>query len=475
MKKWIMVALSCTFGINIALANPPPFLKSGLKQLIFNNENPKLRRLNLGIIVQSLNTRKTLYQYRAHYLFTPASIQKIFTAVASLIYLKPSFQFKTEFLTTGHVQGNTLVGNLYVKFSGDPEFRWKNMVSMILRMRHLGIKKIQGRIYIDNTAYNNVPYPPGWIWDDLSYGFAAPLNSIIINHNKFLLKLTPSQTLGGGPILSSKLPPGSAEFKNNAITTAQYRKNCPLTIYSDDQGYYTLGGCLNTKAGVQNRLLAIRDINRFARLKLRDSLYKHRISHTGKIRFRKTPKNAKLLITYFSPPLSKIMHEMLKDSDNLTTNAVFKKIGQTYYQKAGSWQNSLRALKRLLGPVTGINFKNNLLADGAGLSRYNLITPAQELKLLDYAYKNKTIWPVFYNALPIAGRDGTLKWRMRNLRHHGRVHAKTGSMTGVSSLAGYINSKSRGKLAFVIMVNGFVGKRAPVIKLENHIVEFLAQ
>lgn len=451
----------------------PKSLRPGLNTLIRHFRNNNHQNLNIGIVVQSMKTGKVLYFYRDQYLFTPASVQKLFPAIAGLTYLKPSYHFKTKLYTTGKVVNGKLTGNVYIKFSGDPELKVKDLNNLIAKLHSKGINKIAGRVYIDNTDYNNIPYPPGWIWDDLSYSYAAPMNAIILNQNKFLLTFVPSKTVGRAPKLESGLPAGVIHFSNHMRTTKRYYKNCPITIYSDADDHFTVRGCLVQKWGEQRRSLAIRNITAFAQKTTQQLFRDNKIFYNKKVLFKKTPKSATLIATHSSPALKKIVKEMLKESDNLMTNAVFKKLGQTYFNTQGTWQNSLHAMKKILSKRTGINFKKALLADGAGLSRYNLLSAKQISKLLYYAYRNKQVRPALITALPIAGHDGTLKYRMRHFKGNKRIHAKTGSMTGVMSLAGYVRSKHHGMVSFVILINGFVKPRRPYVQLEDRICEFL--
>ena len=455
------------------LAKQNTQLASHLNAMILTPNDNKLSHLNIGVMVQSLPTGKLIYQHHANYLFTPASVQKLFTASAALLYLKPTYRFITSILYTGQIQNHVLTGNVYFKFTGDPEFKLKNLRRMVQQLSQRGITKIIGHLYIDNRDYSSLAYPPGWIWDDLSYSFAAPLNAIIINRNKFLLHFIPNQTLGKQPRLDSKLPKGIVTFHNYMITTAHHRKHCPITIYSAANNVYSLHGCLSRRSGIQCRSLAIRDINRYTKARIKQLLINDHINYSGVISLKKAPLSSHILAIHYSPTLTKIVKQMLKDSDNLTTDSLLNKLGEVYFRSQGNWQNGLRALKKILAPVTHINFKNNLINDGAGLSRYNLITPRQLEELLFFIAHNKLIKKPLINALPIAGIDGTLKERMRNLAHGQRVRAKTGSMTGTNALAGYIKTKHNGLLGIVIMTNNFVGTRKPVVRLENKICTYL--
>ncbi len=474
--KWMLVvalSVSCFSVMAKSVDYSQYTIRAGINTLLNQFNKAHGGNLSIGLMVQSMKNHQTLYARRSTFLFTPASVQKLFTAAAALSYLKPSYRFTTQVLTTGSVVGGVLKGNVYIKFTGDPELKAKDVSQLLSKLKNQGIRTIDGRVYIDNTDYNHVPYPPGWIWDDLSYSFAAPLDTIIINRNKFTLHFYPAKTLGAHPILKADLPMGVAHFANHMITTSTYRKKCPLVIYSDDLNNYTLGGCLTQRYKKQRRTLAIRDVLKFTKALVKQQLQKNGIAYGRRVAVKKAPREASVIAVHYSPVLKKILKEMLKDSDNLTTNSLFKKLGETYFRSAGTWQNSLRALEKILAPLTGVNFKQNLMADGAGLSRYNLVSPKQLSQLLYYIFHSSIVSGPLIHSLPIAGKDGTLAWRLLEFGRGARIRAKTGSMTGVTSLAGFVRSKHNGNVSFVIMINGFVKPRKPYIKLENDICALL--
>lgn len=430
---------------------------------------------NVGIDIISLQTGQTLYQKNSDHLYTPASVQKMITAAAALSYLKPDFRFQTTIYATGPVSQGTLNGNLYVKFSGDPTLSLSDLSQMVDQLRAQHISRINGRVYIDNFDYDDVPYPPGCLWDDLSYSYGAPMNAIIIDRNKFALTFKPASYAGGKPQLSTNLPDGVINFTNELRTTTSYIDNCPITIYSDMHNHYEVSGCLDARSGIQGRSLAIRDMVAYAEVELQNMLQRNQISFTGTIARGHVPQQAVALVVHSSPPLSVILQHTLKKSDNLYINTIFKKLGQMYFSEQGSWQNGLEAVKKILGPAAGIDFTKNLLTDGAGLSRYDLITPRQLTQLLYFIYHDPTVATPLIQALPIAGKDGTLRWRMLPEGSSESIHAKTGSMTGVSALSGFVVTRSHGTVAFAIMANDFVGKRVPYTHLQDHICEALAK
>lgn len=459
MKKLIAALL---LGSAFLTANAADTLQQDLQQIWAGLD----RTTNAGMIVSDPKTGNILFARRADYLFTPASVQKLFTASAAIIELGANFQFRTQLLSTAKISGGVLLGDLSVKFSGDPSLKSAQLLALIERLQSVGVKEIKGNIRIDNSDYNDIPYPPGWMWEDLSYGYAAPLNAVILDRNKFILHFVPG-VVGQHPKLQPDLPEGVLNFENNLMTTSQYHDYCPITIYSDYKNQYRINGCLDKQWGEQRRTLAIRNPVPLAEALISQALEKSGVKFNGKFVIEKAESGSRVLAEHTSEPLTMIVKEMLKKSDNLTTDTLLKKVGQHFFKQQGNWQNGLRALKKILGPRTGINFEKNLINDGAGLSRYNLLSPQQLVKLLNYDYKNNEVRRVLFKTLPVGGIDGTLKGRMRGNDIRGRVHAKTGSMTGVTALAGYVETRHNGVVTFAILVNGFVGKDYAYDRLQD--------
>ncbi|EKD77689.1 MAG: hypothetical protein ACD_42C00226G0003 [uncultured bacterium] len=431
--------------------------------------------IHFGIIVQSMNTGRIYYSKNAHQFFLPASVQKIFTVTTALVNLGPTYHFPTRLLTDGSIHNGVLHGDLIFQFNGDPSLTQNNLSEFTKKLQSMGVRRIIGNVIIDDFAFAHIPYPPGWQWKDLSYDFAAPLNTVIINRNQFGLSFMPAPRAGERGILIPQLPPNTANFINQTVTTNYSRGSCPMSIFSNERNQYLIRGCIPRRMGKQSRSLAIRDIQLFTKGLIRELLAKHGISYRGVIYIAKTPAGATVLDEHDSTSLSHLIIHLLKKSDNLYADALLKKSGERFTRQPGSWENGLLAVRSTISQDAGINLNSVHLVDGSGLSQYDQITPASLSQLLNYIDHQPMLRNSLIPALPIAGVDGTLIWRMPTLARNHLVHAKTGSMTGVSSLAGFVKTRTHGILSFVIMINNIPQYRAPYILLENHICEFLAR
>ena len=151
--------------------------------------------------------------------------------------------------------------------------------------------------------------------------------------------------------------------------------------------------------------------------------------------------------------IEQVLHKMMKESDNLYAEATFFQLAAAEGQRPAKAKNGANAVKKLIQKV-GLAPSNYRIADGSGLSLYNYVSPELMTRLLRYAWRNKNISDYLLPTLPVAGVDGTLQGRMKKTRAEGNVHAKTGTLTGISSLAGYCTSPEGHRLCFAIINQG---------------------
>jgi D-alanyl-D-alanine carboxypeptidase/D-alanyl-D-alanine-endopeptidase (penicillin-binding protein 4) len=216
----------------------------------------------------------------------------------------------------------------------------------------------------------------------------------------------------------------------------------------------------------------VTDVPEYNRALFKGILKQLNIKTRGVITFGYTPKHPSLIAYHDSEPLTELITEMLKKSDNVIAGALFKKVGQLYTSHPGSWANGSYAVSQILAKHAKMNPAGARILDGSGLSPSNLATPAQMMQVLDFAYHHPTN-EAFISALPIAGVDGTLKHRMGNIAR--KVRAKTGTISGVVALVGYAVNADKDILAFVIMVNGNKGLTWKYKEMEDNIATALTK
>jgi D-alanyl-D-alanine carboxypeptidase/D-alanyl-D-alanine-endopeptidase (penicillin-binding protein 4) len=427
----------------------------------------------VGVDIKSMKYGDTLYTKNEQSLLTPASIMKIMTAEAALLYLGSEYKFPTTLLTDASgMNGGVINGNVYLVHSGDPTLTYNDLTDLMVTLRSQQIQGVAGNVYIDNTAYDQSNYGPGWEWDDKRSCFAAPINASIINHNCLSLQIEPGSSPGRVANVIESPRYYYAAISNAVMTKQPHTRACYVQLGINDNNTISLSGCMPKGKYVWGVSTTISDVMEYNKSLLQSLFKKFSIRVNGNVVAGTAPPNLSAIATHQSKPLNVLIKEMLKMSDNIIAGSLFKKIGEYYTRQPGSWERGGFAVKKILGEKALVNTAELSVIDGSGLSRDNKVKPAQMMQVLDYAFHDVSTSYEFISALPIAAVDGTLKHRLYNVA--GRVRAKTGTMQGVVSLAGYVVNKDKEAIAFVIIVNGRNGNIWQYREMEDKIVTALA-
>ena len=427
---------------------------------------------SIGVQVKSMKSGETLYTLNASQIYTPASTMKVLTAVAALVYLGPDYKFSTQLVTDAKSAINGVVnGDLYLIHSGDPSLTYYDMNDLMIALKAQQIQGINGNIYIDNMAYDQTNIGPGWIQKDTHYCYAAPINASIINHNCISIGITPAKKEGNRAVVIQNPRFFYSGIDNSVITKSSRSHSCHLSMDLDDNNIISLNGCMPKGRYSRSGSIVINNVVKYNQTMLKSLFRRFGITINGNIEAKSAPANLTVLASHESKPLHTLISEMLKKSDNIIAGSVFKKMGELYFKQPGSWENGSNAINQILSQKASINTSHLRPLDGSGLSRDNQVSPAQMMQVLDYAFHNYATSYEFISALPIAGVDGTLKNRLKNVAW--KVRAKTGTMAGVVSLAGFAVSKDREPLAFVIIVNGHNGNVWKYREIEDRMVTAL--
>ena len=456
------------------LTTSPLFATISAKKIThYTNKIKQKSHAHIGILIAERKPARLVYSRNADQYFIPASTLKLFTAAAALTLLKPTFTFATTLYYLGKQHGNTLDGDIALEFSGDPSLTLSELQSLLLTSLNTDhIERLHGDIYLINDAFDQSPYPPGMSVDDLTSGFGAPVSTINLNENQFVIQLSPRKN---SIDITTDVANGAVTIDNQLQLIGKGHYHCPLHISSTSNNNYRFEGCIRRSVGTQSDILSLRNTTLLLQYELPLMLKTHHISFTGDVIMHTPTTTGRVRQAHHSIPLHQLVMDMLKDSDNLISNCLLKKMGQVYFHQPGSWRNGVKALEKTLAPITGINFNTLRIKDGAGLSRYNLVTPRQLYRLIRSIQQQPILQRYLIPALPIAGIDGTLAHRMKRLAKKQQLQAKTGTLTGISNLAGYIKTKKSGDLLFVLMSNGYLQKAKTLHHWQNTLCQYLAQ
>lgn len=468
MKKWLLIGL-CILSSMPAQAS----LQEEINQIVAQNKG----RAKIGIAVQSLNTGAMLYQKDANQLLVPASNMKVFTAYAALSQLGSDFTYKTQALTDGTLQKGVLKGNLYVRFDGDPSLKTEDLNQLFADLKAQGLRTVTGNLIIDDARYDNAGVAPGTLQSDTRYCYGAPVGTANLNRNCIPIKIVAAKRAGQK---AQVVFPGGVPLplENRVITQAGAKNVCGISFKTvSDSSRPILSGCIKLKSPPKALQVALPETRQYGRSAVVSLLKKQGIRIQGDTLAQPAKSNVTILATHHSKPMSALVFQMLRRSDNLIANALFKKVGASYFKQPGTWDHGSRAVRSLLAANRSVNTSQMAIVDGSGLSRFNQVTAIQLVQVLRQAWNaDPSVADNFVDGLPISGDPGgTLRRRMGDAEMRGRVKAKTGTMNGVVSLAGYVETRNKQILAFSIIVNAPGGSSAQYRMLADKICRVLAR
>jgi len=479
VKTFFAILLSSILSF-MAIAQPQNSLDTQIEALIQNT----LPNASIGILLQDAKSGKVLYERRSQEAFPPASTTKLFTAAAALLALKPDYQYKTVVaIAPGTLQNGTLQGNLYVQFSGDPTLTTTDLTQLIKDLKASGLARIQGNIILDASRFSGAAYGLGISADSMNWYFSAPITSVILNENKAKIILNSNKALGD--TVEVALTPDEPlklvlEQDLVTVTESDAQNKCQIQIDMNPENVLAIKGCWPQNKEPSVLQVAVKNPTLIAKKIILETLKSENIRFDGTLEVKwsarnpKTlniPKDLTVLATHASKPLAVLLGPLLLDSNNIYAQSITKTLGYQQYQ-TGTFQAGVLAMQEILEPM-GVDFSKLKILEGSGESRYNLVPPRQLGQLLFAVYQDKTINADFMQNLPIFGESGTLKRRELEAIK-GKVLAKTGSLNGVSTLAGYLKSASENEMILVIMIDHLLDKDK-VRDFENNLLKLLVE
>lgn len=473
---FLLVACACN---TVAAADPVKSLRSDLDKIFSDG---RLADAQLGIEIISLDRKEAIYRKNPEKLFVPASNNKILTAAVSLILLGPDYRFKTQVLADGPVLDGVLKGNLVIVGSGDPSSSsrihpkdpFHIFKDWAARLKQQGIRAIDGDIIGDGGSFEGKGHGQGWAWDDLAEGYAASISALQFNENLIWIEITPGSVTGSMASIKAEPLPNYL-YLVSRVTTGSEATKPRIDIERAKTGEtFVVSGVVPLAGPVLLRSAAVQSPIRYYLSALKQVLMDAGIDVSncairGMRGFR--PASATLLWVHASPPLSELLSSVMKLSLNLGAETLARVLGLEF-RGEGTFSRGKEVVEEALARMD-ISKESYSYADASGLSRLNLISANGLVQVLQYMHHHQH-FSHFYNALSIAGIDGTLETRMKNTKAENNVHAKTGSFANVSALSGYLRTDDNEMLAFSILANNFLAARDIVDGVQDKALARLA-
>jgi D-alanyl-D-alanine carboxypeptidase/D-alanyl-D-alanine-endopeptidase (penicillin-binding protein 4) len=481
---------SCAFAV--AWAGIPPTdphqpdhnsLESRIATLFAGH--PAVLRGHFGYKVVDAESGAVLAARDSNEFFTPASNVKLYTTGAALVQLGADYRFRTVVTAPLRKPGDTTVAELQFIGGGDPNLSGRtlpysvsdkggdpihavNLLADQIVAAH--IDTVTGDVIGVDRRYIGDAYPDGWTLDDQLYDYGTPVSSLTVNDNSIHITIRPTEA---GELAEIALSPEVGHFVilNQVSTVTGGGHDIRITR---DPGSCELvvSGFMGTAAPPYEEDLAVANPALFAAEALLFALRQRGVSVRGSARadtlaFNPAPVNAvrkiskeaaEVVAELDSAPLAQSVAIVNKVSQNLHAEMLLRELGTV--RGNGTLKSGVDARQAFLREA-GVGEKDTVLTDGSGLARQNLITPNSTVTLLRYLWlrPERDVWLASF---PIGGFDGSLEHRMKSTNGAERIHAKTGSISHVAALSGYVQAKTGRWLIFSIMTNAEAGPSGDV-------------
>lgn len=470
--------LGCAVGLlaHPVAAGDPASLQ---QQLAGALAKPPHASTSMGACVIDLSDKRVIFAKNPDASLTPASTMKLFAMTAALAELGPNFSFDTVLATDG--------ANLIVIGDGDPGFgdeklhRARNESPHAPFVRWAEALKRRGaataELCIDESIFDSQRIHPTWEQADLDNWYAAPVGGLNINDNCLDITVSPAKKAGTPALVTVQPANALAKITNRCLSGG---KGQPVLHHASDSFEYVLSG--RCPKSVSLGSFSFPDPGLLFAESFRIVLRQQGIAIAGptrRVQVRRSdgtlPPNLSILDRHRTP-LADVLARAGKDSQNLFAECLLKRAGYAWARRngrphpLGTWEHGAHAVHDLLG-FAKIDMEGLRVADGSGLSRQNACTPRQLASLLAWAVA-QPFGRTLHDNLATAGVDGSLRKRLKD--SDGRVHAKTGTMRGIRTLAGYVDADDGPRFAFAVMFNGYPGGSAPYKAIQDRICRILA-
>jgi len=460
-------------------------LRSRIDEIV---RQPALEPGFFALKIVSLDSGKVIFEQDANKFVRPASNMKLYTVAAAFDRLTPDYHFITSVYAKEKPEDGRVKGDLIVYGRGDPSIAarfsngdyFKGINDLADRIVAAGVKRVKGDLVGDESFFNGDPLGSGWEWEDLQWSYGAPVSALTINDNAIDLTIRPAEKVGA-PVVITTGPPAKLfmSIVNHATTTERGSKSNLRIHRGVGSNNMEISGTLAIGDSGFTGGVAIPDPALAFVSLLRDALTKRGVKIDGQLRTVNAqsgdslitnglnsatpvqmPKLPYEIASLQSPPFSVIATQTLKPSQNQYTELILRTLGKRLAGVAGDASlirddegAGLVEVRTFLRDA-GVNDSDVALNDGSGLSRNDLISANTTVRLLTFMSKHR-YFEQFRDALPIAGVDGTLRTRMRGTPAEGNVRAKTGSLSSVASLSGYVTTATGEHLVFSMMLNNY--------------------
>lgn len=465
IKKFLLL----TFLTFYTVVFPQDEINNYIDRLLSNVSSEQI-----SVFVYDPISMDTIYAKNIHENLIPASNVKLYTTATALNLLANRNDLTTKVFTDDDFIGDSVInGNLYLKGFGDALFEEKDLDSLVLKLKNLGVNKIDGNIIGDESYFDKIYTRDDWIKDERANVTLPPISGLSLDRNRIIVKFITSEA--AGKIADYEIIPNGNFYDvsmNAKITKFRSRPRINLYTNVDRIGIRIDGGVRKRKYPYSYLVYPDSPTVFIAHL-FKYKLEQSGIKINGNAISGETPLPSYELAAV-NHPFWDLVNKVNKNSDNYLAENLFKILGAEYSQKEGNSFYATQAVMSFLDQE-GIYSEGTTIVDGSGISRFNKTSTASIVSLLEYVYLDIEHFDFLYNSLSIAGMDGTLEDRMYESTAYQNFRGKTGSLNGVSSISGYLTTKDNKDLIVSIIMNFRSNGMNYYRDLQDKIISYLAE
>ncbi|WP_017627127.1 D-alanyl-D-alanine carboxypeptidase/D-alanyl-D-alanine endopeptidase [Nocardiopsis chromatogenes] len=429
-------------------------------------EDPALEGAVSGVVVRSADTGEELYGREPDTALLPASNMKLLTSAAALEVFGPEHRFTTGVRAdTAPNRGGVVRGDLYLVGGADPTLTADAYDDLAEEVADAGVRRVTGDLVADDTLFDDERLHPDWEAGDEPYYYAAQISALTVAANEdydtgvVTASAEPGDAAGDPVEVGLEPMADNLEVRNEAATGAPDSAPSLQVTREPGTNTFTFSGSLPAGGDGYEALRTVDDPTAHAAHLFADALEDNGVKVTGGVGFGAAPAYTAEVADRASDELGDLLVPFMKLSNNGHAEMLVKAMGAERTD-SGSWKAGTAVVEEAAEGL-GLDTGRYDQADGSGLARTNTMTAHGVADLLDTA-RGEPWWPVYENALPLAGAEdrmvgGTLRNRMRDTAAEENVRAKTGTLTGVSALSGYVTAADGEELVFVVLNNGYSG------------------
>ena len=426
--------------------------------------------IDVGIYVYSFHKEAPLYSYNENKSLMTASNLKILTSLAALKTLGPNYKFKTRLYIDGKMVGNMLKGNLYIKGYGDPKLVSEQLWFLVNELKRKGFLQVRGDLILDDSFFDTKRDVESSDGKNGERAYDAPLGALSVNFNTTTVYVQPGEREGR----KAKV---YIDPDNSYIRVVNQAKTGPVSstltldvsrVALTEGDTITVSGNIPLLHPEKRFYRNISDPRSYAAQLFRRFFKERGIIIQGRNRYERVPTSAQELLLYESQPLRAMIADLNRFSNNFIAEQILKTMGAEVKGIPGTTDKGLSVLKEFLGELhiqEGYHVVN-----GSGLSQKNKMSALQLVDILKYGYNHFEWGPEYVSSLAIVGIDGTVEKRLLNTPVYRKTRVKTGSLTDVSAISGYMGTGSGDVLAFSILMNDSQDRVALMQKTQDELL-----